>query len=373
VHEESLFSANVYDRNLFRGVAACTIGSRVSSKDQVKLMHMINAMIPDVSPRPFCRENPYNWVCSLGPFAWISVCETGIKRNNEYMVFVVSSLDEGSYAKMFEEMRGMHGKSTIKEAEAKLAFWRDGAMQNRARILAAVKRCLGEPTELNSAEPFPSHGVEYNKQTIEECLEWLSVKSVPLWYAMPDRPVRGCVDNMPHAGYPLGQAMLSAGMQTVIRYPDTVLTKFNVITDNLVRFQETYYARYAACTPQTEETYVCMNGPTDEINVYTEPKSMTGFYANPAQATYTFLDTDPNFKPDDLFQWEDLSANRLVCCKFQQLPIHENYKGRVEWFPVLTRISVVDDLGLVHSKHNDLKRLRGLDSDEYDSIKRSTM
>jgi hypothetical protein len=377
---QSLFVADVFDRNAFRGLAGVTITRKKAPTNLNEAFFRLNALVGDRSPAPDARAPPDPegpWVCSLGPFAWMGLYTSNAARSG-MTAMVVSGLDDAVWETLSAEMRKWHRVLTVGEVFLKLRPWREYAAANRRRLLAAMVRALGESLAESRWLELPQSRYAARGSKVE-CDAWFGKAElrVPEWFVFPSKLPRHCP---PHGCEP-GQ-----GIRTDLRetYVFEVKPEFDVVMDDLRELREKEYARLAGCCSTKDEYSARVYGPLDDVYVTKQagaPKPET-HDASAAQARQelggvfgSIRERDP--EAEDMVTWEDadLTTNRMIESSFQFRARGEEdapaESGVVRYTAWMVRASCVDSTGRAEPEGKiQTRRLAALALDDYEPMQR---
>lgn len=383
---DSVFVADVFDHNLFRGVASVSL-DRKRPPDHSKLQNALadlNALFGDGSPVPILKpDQKGNWVCSLGPFAWVGMYH---QQHPEppFAAVVVAGLDAASWDALRGIMRTKwHRKLTMEEVYKELEPWRALAAKNRERILATFQRVMGEPPKDvgKMLETTVAYEARPCVSKSESALSWFknATVRVPTWFRFPAVSPTGCDAYGP--GMEPGMGVITDHARSEIA-PWEVRPEFDVYIDDVVRYGECEYVRLAGCCDSTSPVRVVVRGPRDEILTDKTPGSTNVDTLNAwaAQAIQR-----PSLDPvsvksaggeggDDgvLITWEDpgLNTNRLVHSVFAfHTDLPECVKDAKRLMPACVRVSCRDSTNRAESGVQKT-RLASLAMDEWVPLRR---
>lgn len=373
VHSSTPFDCNLFDRNLFRGVAIIEIKGNWNRHVITGLKHSINALIPDKSPLPPSRKEPQRWICSLGANAWIGLYETlSITRQKRYAV-VVSGLDDVAFEAMQAEMRDMHRVDSMRVAMNKLQFWKDIAKENRRRLLGVVCGLLSEQTQMDDVM-FQARPGDTEPSKTERAIRWVGEKTrIPSWYCIPSRTPRDCAPLEPDlSGYHLGFAV---GDRADKRHV-VVDVMMDTYLDDISFYREELLIRFSGAMRIENQYIMYLNGPTQSISLITRSKNDIAapetYNTVPVESSPRMQVTMPSFSEIITVTWEDNQPNRIAQSFYEPIPhsplFESEQKDSLE--AVFVRISMKDHLGRVSTEINDKKRMAGFCADPYEYITR---
>lgn len=375
---DSVFVADVFDHNLFRGVASVSL-KRMRPPDQVQLQHAfadLNALFGDGSPVPILKpDQKGNWVCSLGPFGWIGVYG---QQHPEppFAAVVVAGLDAASWDALRTIMRTQwHRRLTMEEVYKELEPWRAVGAKNRERALATFSRIINEP--LKDVGKMLETTVPYDVRTTvkSDTLSWFKNPTVrvPTWFVFPSVAPRGCDAYTPDIEPGVGVATDHSRSEIA---PWEVRPEFDVCIDDVVRYGECEYVRLAGCCNSLSPVRVVVRGPRDEILVDKTPGSTNVDTLNAwaAQAIQrSSMETKSDGDEDGVVStWEDpkLSSNRLIQSVFAFHTDVEWEKEAKRLLPVGVRVSCRDSTNRAEPPEASKIRLASLAMDEWTPLRR---
>lgn len=357
-HEDSVFVADAFDANAFRGVAGVSLGkTKVVMSSLGDVFADLNALLGDASPVPLVgRTQKGNWVCSLGAFGWVGLYHQAHPKP-PYVAVVVAGLDQQSWDACRLEMREMHRRVKVREAHERLGFWREVARQNRARVLATFLRVLGDkPKDVGKLTETP---VAYEARAQTQAangLEWFRTSGVrvPDWFVFPSAAPRGCsaLPTEPGVGVRTDHTRNESK-------PWEVSPEFDVVVDDLAVYGEREYVRLAGCCDTRQKARVLLKGPLHEMLLFegpgeSNPESLSAFPAQAAQRPILSeaCEGGANEEDDDVTcTWEDaaLGSNRLVRSLYVFSTVETEAalgaQAAQRLMPIRVRVSCRDSMG----------------------------
>lgn len=377
-HQDSIFVADAFDHNVFRGVAGISL-KRVRPPERMHAAFAdLNAVFGDASPVPLVsRTQKGNWVCSLGSFGWVGLYNQPYPKPS-FVAVVVAGLDSASWGAFRKEMREeMHRVKKVDEVFPKFEFWRKAAKKNRERVLATFVRLMNETT--HDVGKMLETTVSYESRTDvkhEDGIKWFKTPHVrvPTWFVFPSIAPRGC-DPLP---LDPGVGIASDHSRTEAA-PWEVSPEFDVVVDDLVRYSECEYVRLAGCCDSRGSARVVLHGPMDEILLMETPGEPNAETLN-AYVSQAIQRPSPDQKESDgdadddmLCTWEDpsLHTNRLVSSVYSfhtSLVRGDEHAQRLN--PICVRVSCRDSTNRAWRESPTKNRLASLAMDDWDPIRR---
>lgn len=379
----AIFDADVFDHNVFRGVAGVTTTRKKAPTNVHALFAKLNAVIGDASPVPPVSSNPPgNWVCSLGSNAWIGLYQSNSGKQGLVAV-VVAGLDHASWLALRTDMRAWHRKITVSEAYVRLQKWAELAAANRRRLLGTFLRALGDSPAGDQQQWIEVLDATYAARATSfvDADGWLDKMRVPEWFVFPSRLPTHCP---PHAHeYGVG---IRADPQNRETYPFEIRPEFDVVMDDLCLLRENEFVRMSGCCSSKKTHTAVVAGPMDDIYLtkHAEPTPLPDTHdALPAQAIQRIGGLVSALKPvvndEDRATavWEDpeLLTNRLIESTYDfrgaARKDDENDRRVTSLTPILVRVSCRDSTARAEPEVAVSKRrLASLALDDYVPISR---
>ncbi len=387
MHEDTTFRLDMIDRNIFRGLAVADLApstGRFSDEEIRDALARMNQMVRDVSPMPYQGPGAAGneWVCALGPNAWLGAYEKRHGSVVTYALGVVAGLEDGAFDSMWSRLQSQyHCKRSVKDADAEvLEAYRASAAENRARLLASLLALLeasrgaevlcsrGPPRVPYARDPAP-------EQTIPDMAwAWLPPAPfrVPIWYAFPSRSPRGCAE-MPYglACYQVGAKMTEDEVTARgERCPASLVPSLDIALDDIkpyARAMQEHYVRYANCS----ESSAAVRGPLHPIRVRTKaPPSAATYHAFPAAACRTPAPAAAPLSVPHTWEDADIPASVVVAgVAYGELHLRGEEGGIVSYYPVFVRVSCRDEYGQTccagRPDEADHRRMSGFCGDDW--------
>lgn len=202
-HEDTTFQPSLFEHP-FRILATCSVDKkgRLSDEEIARWKRVLNATIPDKSPRPplYSKRTAVksgDWSPSLGCMSWIgfgdqnhSVGGLGLR-----CVYVICGLDPQTIDDLQQEFYRLAKNHSFKEAKPVLDWARDIVRENARRLLYMAITSMGL---VSKAEVHDGGSLYPAQRILPWQLEWLEecgvdkVTDVPACIQFPPEPPNEC-------------------------------------------------------------------------------------------------------------------------------------------------------------------------------------